>query len=100
MSSEQPIVADAQADSLTANELQQLADMNLELASRYEQNAVYMENDEGRRIALTLSRWRRRRGRYFRRLSAEVERAEAGHTEWAKSLSFARRDPSACEAEA
>ena len=85
MSSEQPIVADAQAHLLTANELQLLADMNLELADGYEQSAVYMENEEGRRIALTLSRWRRRRGRYFRRLSSEVERAEAGHIEWARA---------------
>jgi hypothetical protein len=77
---------DKRVEILTANELQLLADMNLELADQYERGAPYMENEEGRRIALVLSRWRRRRGRDFRQLSAEAERTEATHMHRARSL--------------
>jgi hypothetical protein len=70
---------DEREELLTANELQLLADMNLELADQYERGAPYMEDEESRQIALVLSRWRRRRGREFRQLSAEADRMEATH---------------------
>jgi hypothetical protein len=54
-----------------------LADSSLELADRYERDAEFMSDEEGRRIALVLAKWRRGRGRYFRELSAEAERIEA-----------------------
>ena len=83
MSFKRPIDVDAQIEVLAANELEFLADRSLELATRYERDAVFMEDEEGRQIALTLSRWRRRRGQYFRELSAEAERTEAKYAEWA-----------------
>jgi hypothetical protein len=76
---------DERVEILTANELQVLADMNLELADKYERGATYMEDEERCQIALGLSRWRRRRGRHFRQLSAEAERIEATHIDWAKA---------------
>lgn len=65
------------AEILEANELQLLADRSLELAERYERDAEFMEDEEGRQIALALAEWRRDRSRLFRELSAKAERAEA-----------------------
>jgi hypothetical protein len=76
---------DERVETLTANELQVLADMNLELADKYERGVTYMEDEERRQIALALSRWRRHRGLRFRQLSAEAERIEATHNDWAKA---------------
>lgn len=70
--------ANARAETLGANELQMLADRSLELAERYERDAEFMGDEEGRQIALALSKWRRDRSRYFRELSAAAERSEAG----------------------
>ena len=70
--------ANPRAETLGANELQLLADRSLELAERYEQDAEFMGDEEGRQIALSLSKWRRDRARYFRELSAHVERTESG----------------------
>lgn len=70
---------------LAATELELLADASLELADRYERGAAFMEDEQGRRLALALSRWRRHRGRYFRELSAEAERIEAPHLELARA---------------
>lgn len=67
----------AGTELLAASELQLLADASLELAAQYERHAALMEDEEGRQIALQLSRWRRRRGRYFRELSARAEHLEA-----------------------
>lgn len=72
------LATNPRADTLGANELQMLADRSLELAERYERDAEFMGDEEGREIALALSSWRRNRARYFRELSARVERAEAG----------------------
>jgi hypothetical protein len=77
------MVTDALAELLSASELQLLADASLELAEQYERGAAFMEDDDGRRIALALASWRRCRGRYFHELSAEAERSEAPHHEWA-----------------
>jgi hypothetical protein len=74
---EQP--ADARAEILEANELQLLADRSLALAERYERDAEFMDDDEGRQIALALANWRRRRSRFFRELSAAAERDETRH---------------------
>ena len=71
-------------DVLGASELQLLADMSLDLAVGYERSAGFMEDEDGRQLALALSRWRRDRARYFRELSAEAERLEAPHHEWAR----------------
>jgi len=76
---------DTRVEVLAANELQLLADKSLELADRYERAAAFMEDEEGRQIALALARWRRCRGRYFRELSAEAERIEAAHADWASA---------------
>lgn len=84
MSLERPMGTEALVEVLAANELELLADASLELADRYERGAAFMEDEQGRRIALALSRWRRSRGRYFRELSAEAERIEAPHAEWAR----------------
>lgn len=81
MSFTRSIAIDARAEVLAANELQLLADSSFELADRYERDAAFMEDEEGRQIALALARWRRRRGRYFRELSAEAERVEATQLE-------------------
>jgi hypothetical protein len=62
---------------LVANELELLAEMSLELADRYARAAPFMEDDDGRQVALVLSTWRRSRGLYFRELSADAERTEA-----------------------
>lgn len=70
---------DARVDLLAASELELLADASLELADRYERNAEFMEDEQGRRVALALSRWRRDRARYFHELSAKAERIEAPH---------------------
>jgi hypothetical protein len=67
----------AETEVLGSSELQLLADASIELADRYEQGAAFMEDEEGREIALALSRWRRRRGRFFHELSAQAERLEA-----------------------
>jgi hypothetical protein len=67
----------AEAEALASSELQLLADASLELADRYERDAAFMEDDEGRELALTLASWRRRRGRRFLELSAKAERLEA-----------------------
>ena len=72
-------------DLLASNELQLLADKSLELADRYERDAEFMDDKEGRQIALTLSSWRRDRGRYFRELSATAERVEATRIGWARA---------------
>lgn len=72
-------------EMLGANELQLLADKCLELAERYERDAEFMDDEEGRQVALTLSSWRRQRGRYFRELSATAERAEATRIGWANA---------------
>lgn len=85
---------DARAEVLAASELQLLADTSLELADRYERDAEFMEDEEGRQIALALSRWRRCRGRYFLELSAEAERVEATHVDWARTC-VGRPGPSA-----
>ena len=69
--------ATPRAEILAANELQLLADRSLELAERYERDAEFMEDEQGRQTALALANWRRQRGRYFRELSAKVEQAEA-----------------------
>jgi hypothetical protein len=79
---------------LAANELQLLADNSLELADRYERDAEFMEDEEGRQIALTLSSWRRHRGRYFRELSAAAERTETTRVAWAKACVSGSRQPS------
>jgi hypothetical protein len=73
----QVLGANPRAESLGANELQMLADRSLELAERYERDAEFMGDEEGRQVALALSKWRRDRSRYFRELSARVEHAEA-----------------------
>jgi len=88
------IGVDAWVEVLAANELQLLADKSLELADRYERDAAFMEDEDGRQIALALSRWRRCRGRYFRELSAEAERIEATHVDWARTC-LGRHGPSA-----
>jgi hypothetical protein len=62
---------------LTADELEVLADKSLELADRYARAAAFMEDQEGRQMALALSDWRRSRGLYFRQLSADAECREA-----------------------
>lgn len=85
MSFERFIAFDACLEVLAASELQLLADASLELADRYERDAAFMEDEQERRIALALSGWRRHRGRYFRELSAEAERIEAPHAEWARA---------------
>jgi hypothetical protein len=71
----------ARAEILEANELELLADRSLELAERYERDAAFMEDEEGRQIALALADWRRQRSRLFRELSAGAERAEAARSE-------------------
>jgi hypothetical protein len=77
---ERSLDAFAETEGLAASEFQLLADASLELAARYERDAAFMDDEEGRQIALTLSRWRRRRGRYFQELSARAERSEAAAT--------------------
>jgi hypothetical protein len=72
-------------EMLAASELQLLADASLELADRYERDAAFMEDQEGCEVALALSAWRRRRRRYFRGLSAEVERLEASDLDEARA---------------
>jgi hypothetical protein len=67
----------AETEGLAASEFQLLADASLELAARYERDAAYMDDEEGRQLALMLSKWRQRRGRYFQELSARAERSEA-----------------------
>jgi hypothetical protein len=67
----------AEAEALASSELQLLADASLEIAARYERDAAFMDDEEGRQLALALSRWRRLRSRYFRELSAQAERLEA-----------------------
>jgi hypothetical protein len=79
---------------LAANELQLLADNSLALADRYERNAEFMEDEEGRQIALTLASWRRHRGRFFRELSAAAERTETTRIGWAKARMRGPRQPS------
>lgn len=74
---ERLLEAFAEAEVLAASELQLLADASLELADRYERDAAFMDDEEGRQIALALSKWRRRRGRHFHELSAQAERREA-----------------------
>jgi hypothetical protein len=71
------LAANPRVDILAANELELLADRSVELAHRYERAADFMDDEEGREVALALSAWRRERGRYFRELSAEAERTEA-----------------------
>ncbi len=66
-----------EAEALFPSELQLLADASLELADRYERDAPFMDDEEGRQIALRLSRWRRQRGRYFHELSARAETFES-----------------------
>ena len=78
---------------LAANELQLLADNSFELADRYERGAEFMEDEEGRQIALTLSNWRRHRGRYFLELSAAAERAETTRVAWANACVRGSRRP-------
>jgi hypothetical protein len=73
--------ANARAEILEANELELLADRSLELAERYERDAEFMEDEQGRQIALALAGWRRQRSRLFRELSAREERAEAARSE-------------------
>jgi len=85
LSLERTIGSDVRMQVLAASELQLLADASLELADRYERGAPFMEDEHGRRIALALSGWRRQRARYFRELSAEAERSEAPHLEWARA---------------
>lgn len=67
----------AEAGALASSELQLLADASIELADRYERDAAFMEDEEGRQLALALASWRRRRGRRFLELSARAERFEA-----------------------
>ena len=74
-------LANARAEILEANELELLADRSLALAERYERDAEFMEDEEGRQIALALAAWRRQRSRLFRELSARMERAEAARSE-------------------
>jgi len=74
---------DAAVVPLAADELEVLADLSLERADRYAQAAPFMDDEAGRQLALALSDWRRCRGLYFRELSAEAERMEADHLEWA-----------------
>jgi hypothetical protein len=75
---------DGRVEVLAADELQLLADANLELADRYERRAAFMD-EQGQRVALALSKWRRHRGRYFRELSAEAELLESPHLSWARA---------------
>jgi hypothetical protein len=82
---ERAMSIDALVEVLAANELELLADASLELADQYERGAAFMDDDQGRRIALALSRWRRSRGRFFRELSAEAERIEAPYLESARA---------------
>ncbi len=72
-------------ETLAASELQLLADMCADLADRYERNAIFMDDDQGRELALLLARWRRDRGRYFRELSAAAERVESPYLEWERA---------------
>lgn len=67
----------AAPEVLAAGELQLLADESLKLAAEYERDAVFMDTEEGRQIALALSGWRRQRGRLFHELSAQAESLEA-----------------------
>ena len=76
---------DPRVEVLAANELEVLADTSLELADRYARAAPFMDDENGRRIALALSRWRRSRAQYFRELSAEAERTEAEHLDLARA---------------
>lgn len=85
MSVVQPSGFDPRLAVLGASELQLLADASLDLAVRYEHNAEFMDDEGERRLALALSRWRRGRARYFRELSAEAERLEAPHLDWARN---------------
>jgi len=71
------IAVDAPVKVLAANELGLLAEMSLELADRYARAAPFMDDEDGRQVALALSNWRRSRGQYFRELSAEAERTDA-----------------------
>ena len=77
MSFKRSIAVDTRVELLAANELEVLAEMSLELADRYARAAGYVEDHEGRQVALALSSWRRSRSFYFRELSAEVEQTEA-----------------------
>lgn len=86
MSFKRSIGLDARVEVLAANELEVLADKSLELADRYARAAPFVEDEEGRQIALALSNWRRTRGQYFRELSAEAERMKAEHLLTWKSL--------------
>ena len=70
------IAVDARVKVLVANELGLLAEMSDELADRYARAAPFMDDEDGRQVALALSTWRRR-GQYFRELSAEAERTDA-----------------------
>jgi hypothetical protein len=72
--------ANARAEILEANELELLADRSLKLAERYERDAEFMEDEEGRQIALALADWRRQRSLLFRELSAKAERAESARS--------------------
>jgi hypothetical protein len=77
VSSTRSIGIGEQSEVLASDELQLLADASLALADRYERDAEFMGDEDGRQTALALSRWRRQRSRYFRELSAEAERIEA-----------------------
>ncbi len=85
MSSEAPMWIGPQMETLAASELQLLADMCVELADRYERNAMFMDDEQGRQLAMMLARWRRDRGRYFQELSAAAERVESPYLEWERS---------------
>ena len=58
MSFSRAIGVDPRVGALAANELEVLADKSLELADRYARAAPFMEDEEGRQIALALSNWR------------------------------------------
>jgi hypothetical protein len=85
------VPVDPRVGGLAANELEMLADKSLELADRYARAAPFMEDEEGRQIALALSNWRRSLGLYFRELSADAERKEAEQPDERGPLRWFRR---------
>ena len=76
---------DPRVEVLAANELQLLADLSMDLATKYERNAALIEDEDVRRLTLALSKWRRERARYFREMSAAAECVEAPHLEWERA---------------
>lgn len=71
---------DTAVGPLTVPELEELVELNLDLAERYQSVADDPDVEpESRQIASALAVWRRARARYFRQESAEAERVEASN---------------------